>query len=331
MVFDREYIKGKIDPNLTKFDGIKLAKYISDTYVTHNHYDLSLEIADTTFFKKYSSKLPSKILLWEEAQVVYEEIRKELIDVNNIILSNKKLHKPVLIKILKGLVRHMCTLNRDSPDHFRFGIDKWRGGQLETQLDKLHTTFEVINTIEKNLDKPDVGGFKYKYWNNMMSDLWACAYTGLYDEVLYLINVLEKLIIKITEGEITNPVFPYVLDQGTNARFLMSLYMLRSKIYTIQGKTDLAVNDYESIISFSKFGKTQNKLYKIWWFTGMNRVTEAAIEVYKLDPTPEHKQRCIDLYLHCPEYSLFDNTESTRERGLITYMLMKHVLDIEVK
>ena len=333
MVFDKENVRNKLDPNLNKLYGVKLAKYISENYISHNHYNLGLELAETNFFKTYHSKLPDGPPSWENAVPIYDKVRKELMQINELILEKKKLTKPILIKILKGLVTHMCALDKTAPDYFRFGIDKWRGDNFSSQLDKLEKTFEVINTIDQNLDKPDIGGFQYKYWNDTMSDLWACAYAGLYEEALYLIDVLERLIIKINDGSCSNPVFPKVLDQGTNARFLMSLYMLRTKIYKVQNKIDLAIKDYKTIVSFSNLNSQNNadRSYLIWWFTGLNRVTEAAIEIYKLKPTEENKQQCIDLYIHCCNFNSFDNTESTRERGLITYMLMKYVLDIEVK
>lgn len=333
MVFDRKDIKGKIDPKLGTLYGVGLAEYISANYVTHNHYDLSIEFSKTKFFKNIQKDLSHKTSTWGEATVIYESIKQELLQINNNLVKNNKLDNPSLYKILEGLAHHMCVLDKNNPDHFRFGIDKWRKDIINLQLDKLTSTFEVINTIEKNLDKPDIGGFRYKYWNDVMSDIWACVYTGLFEEALYLLSVLEKLIIKLTEEETENPVFPLVLDQGTNARFLMSIYMLRTKIYKAQGKIDLAIKDYQTIISFHNPNDTDhaNKLYRIWWFTGLNRVTEAAIELYKFNPTKENKQRCIEYYIDCCNFGIFDNTESTRERGLITYMLMKYVLDIEIK
>lgn len=333
MVFDRKIIKEKIDPQLSKLYDIELAEYIADNYVTHNHYTLSLEFAQTEFYKNIQKELPSKVLTWDETLVVYEKIKEELVQINNKIFKTNKLDNTSLFAILEGLTRHMCALDKSSPDYFRFGIDRWGEPIIEDQLDKLTSTFEALNTIKENIDKPNIGGFKYKYWNNVMTDIWACSYTGLYEEALYLIGILEKLIIKLTEEEIDNPVFPLVLDQNTNGRFLMSLYMLRTKIYIAQGKIDLAIKDYETIVSYNETNPNlpSSNPYKIWWFTGLNRVTEAAIELYKLNPTEERKKQCIEFYINCIQFGIFDNMESTRERGLITYMLMKYVLDIEVK
>lgn len=334
MVFDRESIKRRLDPKLNVFCGNELAEYITANHVIHNHYTLSLDFAKTEFFKKVKKTLPNKIFTWEEALITYEGVKEELVQINENLLKNNKLDNSSLYQVLDGLARHMCALDKNNPDHFRFGIDKWRTEEvINTQLDRLASSLEVINTIEKNLDKPDIGGFKYKYWNDLMTDIWACAYTGLFPEALYCLNILEKLIIKLTEEEGENPVFPLVLDQGTNARFLMSVYMLRTKIYVAQGKIDLAIKDYETIASYYEFDplNLSNRPYKIWWFTGLNRVTEAAIEIYKFNPTEENKQRCIEYYINCCKFGPYDNTESTRERGLITYMLMKYVLDIEIK
>ena len=60
------------------------------------------------------------------------------------------------------------------------------------------------------------------------------------------------------------------------------------------------------------------------------KITEAAIEVYKLNPTEENKNRAIDYYLSSMVTSDIEPTEATRERLLITYMLMTEVLKIKV-
>ena len=61
-----------------------------------------------------------------------------------------------------------------------------------------------------------------------------------------------------------------------------------------------------------------------------NKCSQAAIEVYKLNPTEENKERCLKYY-HMSTNTDIEPTESVRERGLITYMFMRDVLKINIK
>ena len=319
IIFDRKKILAKLDPFFNKefniVTDIEMVKFLNRNYSTHNHYKLTVDFLETEFYKNNINLIQKRSL---------EEIRNDLYKVNHQILTGKFVDENSLFSILHLLVEHL-----KDEYQFRYSVNSWYN-DLEDTLKKLKSTLNLSNQINKYKNDPETGGLKSNVWNSaLMTSIWNCVYAGLYEEGFYLIETIENLINKIDKFKPKNSVFKNVLDQPTPGRFIMSLYFAKAQLYLQQKEYKKAEECFETITQLY-INKGNHPQYEVYWFNGLNRVTEAAIEVYKLNPTEENKNRAIDYYLSSTYDYDIEPTEATRERLLITYMLMTEVLKIKV-
>jgi tetratricopeptide (TPR) repeat protein len=318
VIFDKEKILSRLDPFFNKESyttDIEVIKFLNEHYSTHNHYKLTVDFLETKFYKNNTNKITKRPL---------EEIRDNLFQLNSQILNSKTLDKDLLFSILHLLIEHL-----KDEYQFRYNVNPG-GNNLEDTLEKLKLTLDLSNKINKHKNDSETGGLKSNSWNSIITpSIWNCVYLGLYQEGFYIIETLENLIDKINKLKPNNPIFKNVLDQPTPGRFIMSLNFAKAQLYLQQKEYKKAEECFENIAQLYR-EKGNHSKYEVYWANGLNRVTEAAIEVYKLSPTKENKNRAIDYYLSSTFISDIEPTEATRERLLITYMLMTEVLKIKI-
>lgn len=335
MKFNEKSIRERLPKDIDKKGGgLDILPFLKEHSIIHNHYELAWDFTKTSFFKKIQATLdPKKTYTWEEARErTFNDVKLDQLKIQSSIFKKNKIEENDVKGILEGLVKHLCAQNSLEPDIFRFRANCWQS--IPSQLESLKESIEVANTIEKYKDDPETNGFEYKYWNGMTANIWACVQGGLYDEVFYLTNALRDLIYKINKYKPTNCVFKNVLDQETHGRFLMTLWMAEGLVYNHLGETKKAIECYSSIgklYQSSEIKATDPNSLSIWWFTGQTRIIEALIQVYKLDPSEDLKQHIIKCYIDSCHHDNYEPTETVRERGIITYMLAKYVLKMEIK
>jgi len=307
--------------------------WMDENTSTHNHYKLSVDFIRTEFFKEILDNTNfnnlKELTLREVQNDLKDKLAELLLRIESI--NPQDLTLEFLSPILKNFAKHIIGNEYQEHNVFRFNANPFLDSNRVFQ--HMEIAFEQCNQINKFKDDPENGNLNFKSWNKeMMGSIWACVYGGLIDEGLYLIETLENLIYRIQKNKPKNCVFKTVLDQPTPGRFLMSLYMAKARLYLQTGDKSKAIECFEFITSMFK-SESENKKYYIYWFTGLNRVLEAAIEVYKLNPTKENKKRCFDFYIKSAliDPQGIEPTETVREKGIITYMFVKHVLGIELK
>ena len=329
VIFDKDKILSHLNkvltPEILQLPEEDMVKFLYENYSTHNHYKLTVDFFNTDFYKNSINKRGKRSL---------EEIRNDLYKINSKILESKTLDEETLTPLLYLLVDHL-----NGNYKFRYYVNIWRV-DFERILSNLESTLDLCNQLNQYKDDPESGGIvvsdfngrylKSQVWNNVtMPTIWASIYIGLIEEGLYMIETLEELINKIHKFKSKNGVFPTVLDQNNPGRYIMTLYFAKAQIYLQQKGYKKAEECFELITQLYK-GKGNHPKYVVRWPNGYNRITEAAIEVYKLNPTEENKNKAIDYYLSSTVIDDIEPTESTRERLLITYMLMTEILKIKV-
>lgn len=334
MKFNIKDIKERVDSTLFSHNGLlEMIDWIDENYATHNHYKLSADFVRTDLFKEILDKVDPKELSKLELREVQEQARDELVEVMLKVenLTHDELTYESLKPILPIFAKHIIGNKYQESNIFRFNANPF------LTPDRIFSHIEIAltqcNQINEVKDDPENGGLKFNTWNReMMGAIWACVYAGLIDEGFYIIQTLEDLIYRINENQPTNCVFKTVLDQPTLGRFLMTLYMAKARLYLQTGDVKGAEECFEFICSMFRKEGPKRKKYYIYWFCGLNRVLETAIEVYKLNPTPQNRERCFEFYIQSAEYSRgIEPTETVREKGIITYMFIKYVLGIKVK
>jgi hypothetical protein len=340
MKFDKSLARKKLPKGIgEQRGGPAVQKFLKHHTSIHNHYDLGLDFLKTDFFKSIQKTLdPKNKTTWDGARPRFLELRDEQVEIQKGLEIKNHIEEKDIFSLLTNLSYHITVENPLEPDVIRFRLNCWE--DVEITLTQLEEAFEVLNTIEKYQDDPETGGFVYKYWNKLTSDLWACCQGGLHEEGLYLVKVLKDLILKIdtyskAHGKLPNNcVFKGVLDQQTLGRFLKTLWMGEAKIYESLGETEKMVECYEEIgklFCSDKYPLESTLISGVHWFTGQTRVIEALIQVYKHKPSNELKEKIIGCYIDSCKFYEYEPTESVRERGIITYMLAKYVLKMEIK
>ena len=318
MEFNKENILLKTDPILKQSDlnDFESVKHSQSNYRSHNHYILTNDFMETEFFKSNYNKIIPRNLL---------EIRDNIIDLHSKVDKTQPLEVEFLNSLLILLVEHI----KGGSYIFRFGVGYWSNDVIARTLNKLEEGIKICNVLNQYKDDPETNNFTIEGWNSsILGSLWACLYTGLIDEGMYIVNTLDKFLTKIATYQSNNLVFPEVkLDYI--GRHALSLYMVKAQFHLILNETEKAKETFNYITQFHN-QKGNNPYFKVWWITGLNRLTEAAIEVYKLEPTEENKNRAMDYYLDSIKTEWLEHTETVRERLLITYMLMTEVLKIKV-
>ena len=334
MKFSIKEIKERVDSTLFSHNGLlEMIDWIDENHATHNHYKLSADFVRTDLFKDVLDGVNLDSLSKVDKREVQEQVRDELVKIMVQVekLDPSELTYEVLEPILPLFAKHIIGNKYEVHNIFRFNSNPFL--TPDRIFNHIETALTQCNQINEVKNDPENGGLAFNTWNReMMGAIWACVYAGLIDEGLYLVETLENLIYRINENEPKNCVFKTVLDQPTLGRFLMTLYMAKARLYLQTGDNKKAEECFEFIASMFRKEGPKRKQYYIYWFTGLNRVLEAAIEVYKLNPTPENKQRCFDYYIQSAEFAPgIEPTETTREKGIITYMFIKHVLGIKIK
>ena len=334
MKFNVKDIKERVDSTLFSHNGLlEMVDWIDENYATHNHYKLSADFVRTDLFKNVLDNSDLEVLGETDLREIQENLRDELVGIMIKVesLESKDLTYELLKPILPNFAKHIIGNRYQESNIFRFNGNPYL--TPDRIFGHMEIAFDQCNQINEVKDDPENGGLEFNTWNReMMGSIWACVYAGLIDEGLYLVETLENLIYRIHKNKPKNCIFKTVLDQPTLGRFLMTLYMAKARLYLQTEDKKKAEECFEFICSmFSKTGPKKDE-YTVHWFTGLNRVLESSIEVYKLNPTPENKQRCFDFYIKSAEYSQgIEPTETVREKGIITYMFIKYVLGIEVK
>ena len=334
MEFNLEKIKEKVDSAFFSHDGLlEMVDWIDENYSTHNHYKLSADFVRTDLFKEILDNIDPKKLNKLDLRKVQESCRDELVEIMLKVekFDRKDLTFEILKPILPIFAKHVIGNKYQVHNIFRFNANPFL--TPDRIFNHMEIAFEQCNQINEVKDDPENGGLKFNTWNReIMGSIWACVYAGLIEEGLYLINTLENLIHRVNKNQPTNCVFKTVLDQPTLGRFLMTLYMAKARLYLQIGENQKALDVFESVCSMFIDDRPKKGEYNIYWFTGLNRVLETSIEVYKLNPTEKNKQRCFDFYINSAKHSLgIEPTETVREKGIITYMFIKYVLGIEIK
>lgn len=328
MEIDIKKIKNKVDTNLiTVGDGFESVKYIRKKYQTHNHHELLLDFIETPIFKSvYDNTIfsDSEILdikkIQEDILIQFLKIQQSLIDEFSI----RENIKEMLILQSKHIISNKVDLHQP----FRFYSNPW--ACIDCSINRIRDIIPTIKSIDSYQNDPETNNFKSQNWNEILTSIWSLLYAGFHEEGLFIVKTLENLIYKIYKYNPENVVFEGILNQPSLARFLMSIYFVKAKLFLLKGDKISASEIYEKICSFSSFNYENISDYRmiIFWYTGQTRIVESAIELYKLNPTEKNRKRCIDFYLESCKSTDIEPTEALRERGYITFSLAKYILDI---
>lgn len=163
-------------------------------------------------------------------------------------------------------------------------------------------------------------------YHGLMNVLWGFAEFGIGDKVLDGLDVLLDFETLCGEQKRMEDQFWPGIDLASGSlRRRLSLLMIKSNIYQGLGEDKKRIKVLKEIINMHC---SKCNFRPIHYYVGANRLTEAALSLYKLQPTKENKQRILEYYIST-EPQTHDHYESPRERALLTFEILKTFGHIE--
>lgn len=207
----------------------------------------------------------------------------------------------------------MCKANHD---HFPMHYENFR------KTVKVIKEYNKTGKLELNEDEQYL---RHEY-HNMMNVLWGFAEVGIGDKILDGIDVLLKFEQLCGEQKRMDDQFWPLIDLASGSlRRRLSLLMVKSSIYEGLGEKDKQIKVLNEILNMHQ---SKCDFRPIHYYVGANRLTEAALSLYKLQPTKQNKQIILEYYIST-EPQTHDYYESPRERALVTFEILKTFGHIE--
>lgn len=200
-----------------------------------------------------------------------------------------------------------------------------RFSMFKIQEDSIHKAWtelvEAEKIIRNYINTKTITDDKYKNtFQKHLSALWAIAEASVGKYGLYIIDTLLECDQMVWKGDLPSDYYSGFDSSKDYPRKRMSILLIKAMVLNQMGKIDECKNVYREIMSFHRSidnGRT------IDYYGGNTRLTEAALGLYKLEPTEENKQKVLEYYVKVSNPQYIDAYEYPRERGLLTYQIAK--------
>lgn len=159
------------------------------------------------------------------------------------------------------------------------------------------------------------------FFSKMMFSCWTFIEAGIGYKILDIIETCLECDLLIYDKVLPDDFFKDKESSLLTPRKRLSLLLCKSFIHYQTQDIKAYKDTLHQIINLHPiYNRDRNIFYPI----GLNRITESALSLYKVEPTEENKQRVLDLYL-AKMYPQIpgDYFEYSRERGLVTFQIAK--------
>lgn len=285
--------------------------------IRNGHNDLRYKYRLSDWFINIANNVDVKIE-YEDGLNTEKEIG-EWVTHQDSMLTSPDISDEHILNMTKKWAYHMLRHGSGSVmNGYRFGSNHLVGKpDTENMLSLLYDTYNSI----RNDNYPEF--FKYQ---NLCRGLWMLTTAGYTSDVIEIVEFFKKEL--LTDG--SKLLKLYDGDSGGNRsidnrwRVVMSMSWPLAQCYKHIGDFESAKKVYRDITTYNVYGK-------LLWYTSTNRVLEAGIELYKLEPTEENKQWCYDTYYQISNLNLQNNQEALDERLMVSYMFYEEVIGKELK
>lgn len=291
------------------------------TYKSKWRIDLLLE-------RLYNSQL---YLTHEYENSTYDECYAQVTEINKKV-AKKNLHtlsKEDLYEFLY-LTPEIC---QSCFYWYRWGLESTESDR-DTHIEKMPEVDKMLDTVESFFESGDFTDCPEMDWNFFMGMFWNGLRFGFADVVVPQAERLYRFFeakkdIKNTRWvpftEMNDPMDNFSINWS---RYHLGLCLLLGTAYKENGQPDLAITAYKKAVKayrdpeLFKLGVEQ-----IHYHMGVNRVLEAATELYILEPTEENKNQVKELFIECVRMKMDPTFEAVLETLLINYFVYIKVFD----
>ena len=342
MSYTLEYVNGKINQSFYEMmDDIDTLNLQQDINGIHNQNRISLNFSKSKYYQNYNlydkffeysktlkeeEKRPYQIKIFRENLEEYSKLDKEIAKKTVDTLEFKDL-EPYLKLLPKHLdvqfAGYTHSYQKDKVIHCRFGCNRLSRGLNQDDVKYvLENTKKIKHLLKTGFD------FKTKLdinWHVFLTTCWTLIEGGVAEVALDIANTITQL-------------FDIQLEKHKSAaqNVFVALYRsldIRSKIST----------QWIKVMSLKQLGRieeTKDALKYIinsfldsncfYHYILFNRVVEASILLYILEPTKENETQSKYLLIENSKTSIEEPTETVRERGFIVYDFCKHILKQDI-
>lgn len=291
------------------------------TYKTKWRIDLLLE-------ELYSSQL---YLTHEYENSTFHECYSQVTEINKKV-AKKNLHtlsKEDLYEFLY-LTPEIC---QSCHYWYRWHLESTESDR-DSHIEKMPEVDKMLDTVESFFESGDFTDCPEMQWNFFMGMFWNGLRFGFADVVVPQAERLYRFFevtkdIKNTRWvpftEMNAPMDNYAINWS---RYHLGLCLLLGTAYKETGQLDLAITAYKKAVKayrdpeLFKLGVEQ-----IHYHMGVNRVLEAATELYCLEPTEENEKQVRELFIECVRMKMDETFEAVLETLLINYFVYLKVFD----
>jgi len=341
MKYTYKYIEDRIDTRFYKLTNhVEILNLQKEIKGIHNQNRIALDFLLSNHYKDYSyydeffeyyktlqenEKRPFQIEVFKEVTEQYKNLDKNLQNKNPQELTYQDL-EPYIKLLPKHLDAMIATYTHDYRKFevlfCRFGCNRLINGLKQDSIEYVLQNIEKINTlIEEGNDFETELDLN---WHVFLTTCWTLIEGGVGEVSLYIADIILKL-------------FEIQIEPNRSAaqKVFVALYRsvdTRSRITTlwIKALALIQLDRIEEAKQTLKFMIDSLISSNFHTYVLYNRMTEASILLYILEPTAENEHLARKLMILTAKEDLREPTETARERGLIIYDFCKHILKQDI-
>lgn len=291
----------------------------SKAKAVHNHVLMAYAVLNDANYINYNTRdlldnyvEGDHIANHEHAQTNFKDIQKRYNKHREQLHAANKTYDTFDIEDLSYYIDLLYehTHVSEAFDHGRHNIDIHRfGGEF----------YENIINGYKYVSDPDNN--ELVYFQVVMGGVWTLIHIGLSDDALVILDYMSHDFKLFLENN-KESIFKFLGHPAHIPRMGQSLDWAYAWAYRQLGDDENSALYLNNIIDrhplYSKDDTTT-----IFWHTGINRILEAAVELYKMYPTTINKNKILSIIVHNQEQECQEAFESLRESLFAYYSAYK--------
>mgnify|MGYP000094079100 CR=1 FL=1 len=303
--------------NRERLQGTDTLEMASHRKGLHNHVELAHQFLTS---KYYQSRIPEFEQYFHErfGEIDIHNTHNQIVEYNSelgeefnkvrIANADKEFFDLEDLKEYVELyTKHFAASHVIGGYAYRFPIDRFDDYNLQEIIDAYNYIFY-----------PD--RYEICYFQTCLSAIWTLIHVGMSD---YAIRILDKIREDFSSFlETGQSIFLFLDNEAHIPRHAQTTDWAYAWAYRQLGNNTQAVYHLKQIVSRHPIN-VKNDRFKVFWHTGVARILEAAVQVYKLEPTEENFLSLQGIIKSNHELECQEHTESLREMLMAIYSYTK--------
>lgn len=303
--------------NRERLKNLDTLEHVSQRKGLHNHVEIANEFLNSSY---YQSRIPEfkQYFLERFGDVNEHHAHDQIVKYNNelgeefnrVRIANEDkdfFNLEDLTEYVELYTKHFASSHIIGGYPFRFPVDRFGDHYLN----------EIINAYNY-IFYPNQ--YEICYFQTCMSAIWTLIHVGMSH---YAVKILDKIREDFSNFLETNQsIFLFLDNEAHIPRHAQTTDWAYAWAHRQLGNNIMAVHHLKQIVSRHPINIADDK-FKVFWHTGVARILEAAVQVYKLEPTEENFLSLQGIIKGNHELECQEHTESLREMLMAIYSYTK--------